>query len=85
MSQSFDPKGLAVGVPPRRMSVAEKLKLDSERGRRRQDPAEVAQQAAQVMVGACPRGYVRSNAALEASLLPVQGPAGQHFPASLPV
>jgi hypothetical protein len=35
------------------MSVAEKLKLDSERGRRRQDPAEVAQQAAQVS-GACP-------------------------------
>jgi len=31
------------------MSVAEKLKLDAERGRRRQDPSEVAQQAAQVV------------------------------------
>ena len=32
----------------RRMSVAEKLKVDAERGRRRQDPSEAAQQAAQV-------------------------------------
>ena len=31
--------------------MAEKLKLDAERGRRRQDPGEAAQQAAQVTAG----------------------------------